>query len=551
MFPLAQALARARRRLIVRRLPLFAASWIGAAVVWAVVLRIEGLASTPLAALLPASQAAVLGVAYAVARVDSRHARVPPTTAVAMALLGIVFTVFFAGVRGDGDILAFVLLTLYLLSALFFATGWQTALAVLAATFVPWLVAGPRLRFYLPTTELAAAIGIGSTVSLAIAEVSKRTFGIAFERGERERQATQALAASRDAYRDLAENASDLLYTHDLAGRLTYANAAFARFAGVSAEALVGRACQDLMVDGPEAPDVAAIIARVAAGEAVPPIAAPVVFPDGMHWLECAISAIHDTGGTVIGVRGIARDVTAKRHAEEQLRASLGELRQSEEMLRLLARRQATIREEERKRIGFDLHDDVCQELVGIGILLEAVRRRLGDVAPREDDGLAEIVRYLHEVVEHLRGLAHDLRPLLLRDLGLEGSLQSLADGMSTPATRAVVDFPARVPRLDEHVEIDVYRIAQEALANAVRHAQAQTIRVRLGLVGSVLELEVRDDGCGFVSGERRKPRLGLVGMHERALALGGRLTVTSAPALGTIVHLECPITLPALAAAT
>src|SRR6185503_15261055 len=98
---------------------------------------------------------------------------------------------------------------------------------------------------------------------------------------------------------------------------------------------------------------------------------------------------------------------------------------------------------------GFDLHDDVCQELVGIGIMLESLRRRLGDTSDGPA-GLSQIGRYLNEVVEHLRGVAHDLQPLLLRDLGLEGSLRSLAEGMSLPTTRVITCFAAPVPRLEE-----------------------------------------------------------------------------------------------------
>jgi two-component system sensor histidine kinase UhpB len=252
----------------------------------------------------------------------------------------------------------------------------------------------------------------------------------------------------------------------------------------------------------------------------------------------------------VIGVRGIARDVTDRRRAEEQLHASLAELRHNEEMLRLLARRQATIREEERKRLGFDLHDDVCQELLGLGIMLAGVRRRLDGVAPAEDERLAIVVRHLHAVVEHLRNLAHDLRPLLLRDLGLEDSLRSLAEAMSEPTTLVSLTVTGSVPRLDEAIEIGVYRIAQEALANAARHAGARTIVVTLAVVGSMLELEVRDDGCGFVAGEGRKPQLGLVAMQEHALALGGRVALTSEPGRGTTVRLECPIAEPARATA-
>jgi signal transduction histidine kinase len=109
-----------------------------------------------------------------------------------------------------------------------------------------------------------------------------------------------------------------------------------------------------------------------------------------------------------------------------------------------------------------------------------------------------------------------------------------------------VISFPAPVPRLDEDVEIGVYRIAQEALTNAARHAQASTIAVMLTVDGDTLRLEVSDDGRGFSADEeQRQPHLGLVAMQERALALGGRVGVTSAPGHGTTVDLACPIAEP------
>src|SRR6185295_12754514 len=247
--------------------------------------------------------------------------------------------------------------------------------------------------------------------------------------------------------------------------------------------------------------------------------------------------------GAVVGVRGIARDVTERKRAEDALHASLQDLLNSEEKLRLLAQRQATIREEERKRLGFDLHDDVCQELVGVGILLDSVRRQLAAAPPQVTTGLERVSRYLGDIVEHLRILAHDLRPTLLTDLGLEGSLRSLAEGMSSAATCVTTEFPTPIPRLREDVEVGIYRIAQEALTNAVRHAQAQTVVLTLAVGRSTLQLTVRDDGNGFTDGDRRGvSSLGLVGMEERALALGGRVEIASAPSVGTTISLECPL---------
>jgi two-component system NarL family sensor kinase len=251
---------------------------------------------------------------------------------------------------------------------------------------------------------------------------------------------------------------------------------------------------------------------------------------------------IFDEDGEAVEVQSVGFDVTERRAAADALRASLEELRQSEEKLRRLAQRQVAVREEERKRLGFDLHDGVCQELIGIGILVESARRRAASGEARCSEELGRASGYLSEVVEHLRLLAGELRPMLLHDLGLEESLRSLALGLASPATSIVTVFPTPIPRLDEAAEVTVYRIAQEALTNALRHARARMVRLGLVANGSRLRLEIRDDGCGFDPGRRRTTALGLLSMEERALALGGRLAVTSVPGEGTAVILDCPL---------
>jgi two-component system sensor histidine kinase UhpB len=251
---------------------------------------------------------------------------------------------------------------------------------------------------------------------------------------------------------------------------------------------------------------------------------------------------VRDVNGAPLYFLGQIQDITERRVAEDALRDSIAELRRSEEKLRLLAQRQVLIREEERKRVGFDLHDDVCQELVGVGILVESLRRKLAPMSAEHAAEFERVVRYLGEVIEHLRLLARELRPLLLRDLGLDGSLRSLADGMASPTLKIVTEFPAPIPRLDEETEVIVYRIAQEALTNAVRHANARTIAVTVSTGDQKLVLEVRDDGRGFDPTARPAVALGLASMEERALALGGRLDIRSAPGEGTTVTLVCPL---------
>jgi signal transduction histidine kinase len=132
----------------------------------------------------------------------------------------------------------------------------------------------------------------------------------------------------------------------------------------------------------------------------------------------------------------------------------------------------------------------------------------------------------------------------LLGDLGLDGGLRALADGLSSPTLRIVTEILTPVPRLDEEAEVAVYRIAQEALANAVRYADAQTIVVALAAGEGTLTLEIRDDGRGFDPAVRPAVALGLASMEERALALGGCLEIRSAPGAGTTIELTCPLAL-------
>jgi signal transduction histidine kinase len=259
----------------------------------------------------------------------------------------------------------------------------------------------------------------------------------------------------------------------------------------------------------------------------------------GYAWVDLTVGLVDHDGRPAL--LGTAFEVTERRNAEEALRASLEELQQREEQLRLLAQRQVRVREEERRRLGFDLHDDVCQELVGTGIMVESVRGRLHATDPEASQKLARVGQHLNELGEHLRLVARELRPMLLHDLGLEDSVRSLAAGMST-TTRITTRVPTPIPRLGEEVEVAVYRIVQVAITNAVRHAQATESVVTLAVSDGVLSAEIRDDGRGFEVKARQRDALGLVSMEERALALGGKLQVISAPGRGTAVVLTCPL---------
>jgi PAS domain S-box-containing protein len=354
-------------------------------------------------------------------------------------------------------------------------------------------------------------------------------------------EVAEALRASEARYRGVVESQQAVVLRMDLDRRITFVNDYGSRLLGVARAEIVGSDVLDWVY--PEDRDATRTALE---SELAPPHRASldcrVEIAGEIRWFEWEGTMILDEHGMPVELQSVGFDVTERRAAADALRASLEELRQSEEKLRLLAQRQVAVREEERKRLGFDLHDGVCQELIGIGILVESARHRYGLVPGDSPGELARVGRYLSEVVEHLRQLAGELRPMLLHDLGLEGSLRSLALGLANETTQIQTVFPTPVPRLEEAAEVGVYRIAQEALTNALRHGRARVVELRLAPDGVRLRLEVRDDGCGFDPSRRRTTALGLLSMEERALALGGRLEVTSVPGEGTTIVLDCPL---------
>jgi two-component system, NarL family, sensor histidine kinase UhpB len=195
--------------------------------------------------------------------------------------------------------------------------------------------------------------------------------------------------------------------------------------------------------------------------------------------------------------------------------------------------------EEERARVARDLHDEVNQSLTGLLLRLEAAR----DAAPPELEGeLAETKALANQAMRELLSLARQLRPTALDDLGLAaataGQVEQLAQGEIDAEFAAEGDFSD----LGDDAQLVVYRVAQEAVSNAGRHSGAEHVAVRLrrdGPDGGV-ELEVADDGRGFAFDES-EGGLGIAGMRERALLIGGELTIESRPGRGTTVRLSVP----------
>jgi PAS domain S-box-containing protein len=208
-----------------------------------------------------------------------------------------------------------------------------------------------------------------------------------------------------------------------------------------------------------------------------------------------------------------------------------------------LSRRLVEAQENERRHIARELHDEAGQALVSLRYGLRLLEREI-DAGGNVTGRVAELVQRTDAVIDGLHRLAADLRPASLDHLGLEAALRQYSRSAGAHVGLAV-RFKARGlagERLPAAMETDLYRVVQEAMTNVVRHARATRVDVLAQRRGEQVMVMVEDDGVGFEPGQvRRGDHFGLLGMRERAEALGGTLTLESAPGAGTTVVVEVP----------
>src|SRR5215207_3643610 len=191
--------------------------------------------------------------------------------------------------------------------------------------------------------------------------------------------------------------------------------------------------------------------------------------------------------------------------------------------------------EQERTRIAQDLHDEVNQALTGILLRLEAT---MADAPPHLLNELADTKALATQAMEELLHLARQLRPTALDDHGLVPALASqVADFGDRTGIRARFERFGAIPKLSDEEQLVIYRVTQESLSNVAQHSEATAVDVELSFVGRTV-LRIRDDGSGFRASRNGRPRLGVSGMRERALAVGGNLTIFSEPGEGTTIEL-------------
>jgi PAS domain S-box-containing protein len=258
---------------------------------------------------------------------------------------------------------------------------------------------------------------------------------------------------------------------------------------------------------------------------------------DGEYrWFLVRVAPLLDEQGNIVKWFGATVDIEDRRRAEKNLE-------EAHRQLKLLSRRRVKVQEEERRHLARELHDEIGQALTAAKISLQAA---LEEPDQAKSKRIHETTAILERLLGQVRQISLNLRPSMLDDLGLVPALRSLLDEQGRRASVAVRFSAKNMPdNLDPEIQTTCFRIAQEAITNAVRHASATQINVNLGGEDRTFRLQVRDDGKGFDAepAQTQTIGLGLLGMKERAALVGGRTRITSAPGKGTTVDATLPLT--------
>jgi PAS domain S-box-containing protein len=264
---------------------------------------------------------------------------------------------------------------------------------------------------------------------------------------------------------------------------------------------------------------------------------------DGTHrWFLFRENPLRDEQGRLTRWYVAAIDIEDRKRAEEALQRSQQLLKRHQTEITALNERLMKAQEEERTRIAGELHDGVLQQLTSVTLMLGAVKCEI----PQDSEAIQEIQKLqkqLMQVGTDIRQLSHELHPEVLKGAGLPEALAGYCEEFSkTRGIPVTCDTDATAKELSRGAALVLYRIAQEALGNVAKHAEAKHVQVRLTRSNGRVRLSVSDDGIGFSpEGAGKAGGLGLVNMRERVRQLNGTLELQSEPGCGTTVTAEVP----------
>jgi PAS domain S-box-containing protein len=283
-----------------------------------------------------------------------------------------------------------------------------------------------------------------------------------------------------------------------------------------------------------------------------------------MFWANVIITAIRDEGGRLLGFGKVTRDLTEKKRAHEKLerahqylqeevmerRVAEKKLHKSEESLRRLSQHLLRTQDEERKRIGRDLHDSLGQCLAILKINLDSLQLALPAAQAKAISQIDQCLQLTDEAIREVRTIAYVLYPPMLEELGLNSAISWYLDGFASRSEiKITFDAAPELERLERPVELALFRVLQESLTNVHRHSESSTAHIRLFEENGSAVLEIEDEGKGFPAAMLDLDSddlassfgVGLRGMNERLRDLGGTIELKPAQKQGAIVRAVVP----------
>jgi two-component system sensor histidine kinase UhpB len=241
--------------------------------------------------------------------------------------------------------------------------------------------------------------------------------------------------------------------------------------------------------------------------------------------------------GELVGIVEDFKDISERRRSEQ-------ELMESQQRLRELARHLQVVREEERRRIAREIHDELGQALTALNMDLHWVGRQLPEAGREVDAKLRSMIGLIGTTIASVRRICTELRPSILDEFGLTAAVEWQAEEFSK-RTGIPCELNADTGELvlEQDLSVAVFRIFQETLTNIIRHADAGRVRIDLELRDAALQLCVCDDGRGMAGGcEGQRQSFGLMGIRERVRDFGGELRIDSGPQRGTRIEVRIPL---------
>ncbi|WP_293778989.1 PAS domain-containing protein [uncultured Oxalicibacterium sp.] len=373
-----------------------------------------------------------------------------------------------------------------------------------------------------------------------------RTANLLNREHEVRQQGEEALAESNALLRAVSDNTPDAIFVKDRAGHMIFANPAKLRLLGKESDEVIGFRSQELYIDSEDANRVMHEDRLVLESGVAQVFETTTHFPSGMRTLHSTKAPWLNAKGEIMGLVGISVDITDRKRIEDALKAHETQLEalvasRTAEVNELIGHLETT-REEEKKAIARELHDDLGSALTALNMHLSLISQQMPD-EPKFTERMAKIKTLLTSITTATRRIQNGLRPDKLDVFGIKVAIAEQAlefekySGISCEASLPD-DNLAYAPRVD----IALFRMVQESLNNIAKHAQASHVDIILDDTDDEIILHIRDDGIGIAPDRLTDVMThGLRGMRERATYLGGAVNIRNAPNGGTLISAIIP----------